>query len=172
MLDFFTRFFKPERSGATAKERLRLVLLSDHLSLAPDVVESLKRDLIEVISRYCEVDVANTDVSFEQQDSAVAMLANIPILGLRNGRSTPPSTSTSSSPPYEPPAGATPAHAAVAHDGPAATETPHTNPIEEATPAVHAATVVVGFPIEPAKPKAARKRRRRRPNLTQQAPAQ
>ncbi len=165
MLDFLTRFFKPERSGATAKERLRLVLLSDHLSLAPDVVESLKRDLIEVISRYCEVDVANTDVSFEQQDSAVAMLANIPILGLRNGRSTPPASPTA--PPYEPPSSATPAHAALAHEPQAAADTALVTPtVETAVPAD-----TVTSTVEPAKPKAARKRRRRRPNLSQQAPA-
>ena len=173
MLDFFTRFFKPERSGSLAKERLRLVLLSDHLSLAPDVVESLKRDLIEVISRYCEVDVANTDVSFEQQDSAVAMLANIPILGLRTSRPAP-RPSAPPSPPYEPPSGATPAHAAVAHDEPKIAADLATHAVAEiaaAAPVVAALEATVASPIESAKPKASRKRRRRRPNLTQQAPA-
>ena len=38
MLDFLKSLFKPQGSGATAKERLRLVLLSDHLSLAPDPI--------------------------------------------------------------------------------------------------------------------------------------
>ena len=84
MLDFFKSLFSPPKpSGATAKERLKLVLLSDHLSLAPDVVESLKRDLLEVISRYVEIDASLADVSFEQRDSEVAMLANIPITGVR-----------------------------------------------------------------------------------------
>jgi cell division topological specificity factor len=83
MLDFFKRFFVPEPSSVTARERLRLVLLSDHLALAPDVVESLKLDLIAVISKYVDVDVANCDVTFEQQDRQVAMLANIPILGMK-----------------------------------------------------------------------------------------
>ncbi|MBV8750728.1 MAG: cell division topological specificity factor MinE [Candidatus Eremiobacteraeota bacterium] len=89
MFEFIQRFFGKPASSATAKERLRLVLLSDHLSLAPDVVESLKHDLIEVISRYVDVDAANCDVTFEQQETAVAMLANIPILGMRT-RPTPP----------------------------------------------------------------------------------
>lgn len=89
MFDFLSKFFGRETSSATAKERLRLVLLSDHLSLAPDVVEALKRDLVQVISRYVEVDAANCDVTFEQQDKQVAMLANIPILAM-NGRPTPP----------------------------------------------------------------------------------
>src|SRR5271156_5195676 len=83
MLDFFRRLFNPEPSSVTARERLRLVLLSDHLALAPDVVESLKADLIAVISKYVDVDAANCDVTFEQQDSVVAMLANIPILGMK-----------------------------------------------------------------------------------------
>jgi cell division topological specificity factor len=97
MIEFFKRLFAPEQSGATAKERLRLVLLSDHLSLAPDVVESLRADLIAVISKYVEVDEANCDVSFEQQDRAVAVLANIPILAMRER--TPPATPPGGSPP-------------------------------------------------------------------------
>jgi len=83
VFEFIQRFFGKPTSSATAKERLRLVLLSDHLSLAPDVVEALKHDLIEVISRYVDVDATNCDVTFEQQEKQVAMLANIPILGMR-----------------------------------------------------------------------------------------
>ena len=40
--EFFKALFGREGSGATARERLRLVLLSDHLALAPDVVAALK----------------------------------------------------------------------------------------------------------------------------------
>ena len=90
MFELFNRLFGRETSSQTAKERLRLVLLSDHLSLAPDVVESLKADLIEVISRYVEVDAAKVDVSFEREDKQVAMLANIPILAMRQRPAAPP----------------------------------------------------------------------------------
>jgi len=91
LLDFFNRFLRPAPpSGATAKERLRLVLLSDHLSLAPDVVESLKRDLLAVISRYVEIDQAHADVTFEHRQNEVAMLASIPITGVRERRRDEP----------------------------------------------------------------------------------
>jgi cell division topological specificity factor len=106
MIEFIKKFFKPEASGATARERLRLVLLSDHLSLAPDVVDSLRADLIAVISKYVEVDEANCDVTFEQQDSAVAMLANIPILSMRSRPMAPPPAPTPPAPPA--PTGETP----------------------------------------------------------------
>jgi cell division topological specificity factor len=91
MIDFFRTLFRPAPpSGATAKERLRLVLLSDHLSLAPDVVEALKRDLLAVISRYVEIDSDHADVSFEHREREVAMLASIPITGVRGRRSPLP----------------------------------------------------------------------------------
>ncbi len=83
MIDFFRKIFKPTTSSATAKERLRLVLLSDHLSLAPEVIDALKRELIGVISRYVEVDEQQVDVTFEQKDRAVAMLAEIPIISMK-----------------------------------------------------------------------------------------
>ena len=85
MFDFLKSLFKPApSSGETAKERLRLVLLSDHLSLAPEVIESLKRDLLEVISRYLEIDSEHADVTFEQREREVAMLASIPITAVRD----------------------------------------------------------------------------------------
>ena len=83
MIEFFQRLFGQQRSSATAKERLRLVLLSDHLSLAPDLMDNLKRELVDVISRHVEVDRTRIEVHFEHQDRAIAMLANIPILSVK-----------------------------------------------------------------------------------------
>lgn len=90
MFDFFKTLFKPQGSGATAKERLRLVLLSDHISLAPDVVEALKADLLAVIARYVEFDESQADVSFETREREVAMLASVPILRVKTDRPSAP----------------------------------------------------------------------------------
>jgi cell division topological specificity factor len=108
MIEFLKRLFNPEPSSVTARERLRLVLLSDHLALAPDVVESLKSDLIAVISKYVDVDADHCDVTFEQQESVVAMLANIPILGMK-----PTARAPRPAPPPEPPPIADPAPASA-----------------------------------------------------------
>jgi len=128
MIDFFKKIFKPEGSSSTARERLRLVLLSDHLSLAPDVVEALKFDLIAVISKYVEVDEAACDVTFERQDSAIAMLANIPILSMKTRPpSAPPPPKPSAPPPSpEPPPSSfgTAATAKVADDAAAPDQAP------------------------------------------------
>lgn len=111
MLEFFKRIFNPQPSSVTARERLRLVLLSDHLALAPDVVESLKADLIAVISKYVDVDADNCDVTFEQQESVVAMLANIPILGMKPAARAPRPAPPAPEPPLPDPS---PASAATA----------------------------------------------------------
>lgn len=92
MIDFLKRLFgQTAPSSSTAKERLRLVLMTDHLELAPEMIDAMKRDLVDVISRYVEVDREKIDVTFEQQDRALAMLANIPILSVNrtpNGNGT------------------------------------------------------------------------------------
>jgi cell division topological specificity factor len=89
MIEFLNRLFGRQTSGATAKERLRLVLMSDHLSLAPEMIESMKHDLIDVVSRYVEVDREKIDVHFENQENALAMLANIPITGVNRNPGSP-----------------------------------------------------------------------------------
>jgi cell division topological specificity factor len=82
MIEWVKRLFGQPGSGATAKERLRLVLMTDHLALAPEMIDQMKRDFIEVISRYVEVDRDKVEVSFEREDKALAMLANIPIVSV------------------------------------------------------------------------------------------
>ena len=91
VVQWFRNLFPAPSSSAVAKDRLRLVLLSDHLALAPDVIEAMRRDLLEVISRYVEVDEVHSDVSFEHKDEGIAMLANIPIVAMR-AREQPPET--------------------------------------------------------------------------------
>ena len=87
MIDFLKRLFGQTGSSTTAKERLRLVLMTDHLELAPEMIEAMKHDLVDVISRYVEVDREKIEVTFEQQDKTLAMPANIPILAVnRNGQ--------------------------------------------------------------------------------------
>jgi cell division topological specificity factor len=104
VIEFLKRLFGQSGSSATAKERLRLVLMTDHLELAPEMIEAMKRDLVDVISRHVEVDRDRIDVSFERQDSALALLANIPILSVNrptngNGSVEPKASTDTSKPP-------------------------------------------------------------------------
>src|SRR5215469_10106008 len=84
MLDFITRFFKREETSKTlAKERLRLVLMSDRVSLAPDTFDDMKVELLSVIRRYLEIDERALDMHFENLERQFALLASIPVLKVR-----------------------------------------------------------------------------------------
>ncbi|HTX59130.1 MAG TPA: cell division topological specificity factor MinE [Verrucomicrobiae bacterium] len=112
MIDFLRKLFGgPPPSSATAKERLRLVLMTDHLALAPEMIEQMKHDLVDVISRYVEVDREKIEVNFEQQDKALAMLANIPILSVNRPSGNGDAAAAAAE---EPPASPAVAHAAGA----------------------------------------------------------
>jgi cell division topological specificity factor len=160
MIDFFRTLFRPTApSGATAKERLRLVLLSDHLSLAPDVVEALKRDLLEVISRYVEIDSDHADVTFEHRESEVAMLASIPIRGVRERHAARAPEQAPVPEPPAPPTAPTAVDAPVPERGRPAPETElEPDPGPAAAPAT--AKVTAGTPANGARP---RRRRRKKP---------
>ena len=81
MSSFLDRIFGHDRKSAyAAKERLKLVLIHDRTDLAPGVLENLKDDLIEVISRYVAIDPAAVRIVMEQVGRQQRLLADIPLL--------------------------------------------------------------------------------------------
>lgn len=78
-------FFKKKNSSDIAKDRLKLVLISDRADCSPDVMEMIKNDIIEVISKYMEIDADGLDIQITQTESdgnngsVPALYANIPI---------------------------------------------------------------------------------------------
>ena len=80
MLEFLQRLFgKDDASGKQAKERLRLVLIHDRATISPQVLEMLRGDLIQVISKYMEIDESGLEVNLERDKNTVALVANIPV---------------------------------------------------------------------------------------------
>ena len=80
MIDFLTRFFRREEASSNrAKERLRLVLMSDRVSLAPDIFDAMKGEMLDVLRRYLEIDERGMDVHFENAERQFALMANIPV---------------------------------------------------------------------------------------------
>ncbi len=87
MFDFFAKLLRgSDNSKDQAKERLRLVLVHDRASLSPGLLESLKEDLIEVLSKYMEIDEPGLEVDFDKNDDAVALVANIPVKNVKRNK--------------------------------------------------------------------------------------
>lgn len=85
MLEFINRLFGRENpsSKTLAKERLRLVLVHDRAGVSPELLESLKADLINVISNYMEIDLEGLEVTLDSSENQVALVANIPVKGMK-----------------------------------------------------------------------------------------
>ena len=85
--------FKKKNSGDVAKDRLKLLLVSDRANCSPDVMELIKNDIINVISKYMLIDTDGLDIQITQTESdsnngmVPALSANIPIKDMKN-RST------------------------------------------------------------------------------------
>lgn len=82
--------FKKKNSGDIAKDRLKLVLISDRANCSPDVMEMIKNDIIQVISKYMEIDAEGLDIQITQTESegnngnVPALFANIPIKDMKH----------------------------------------------------------------------------------------
>ena len=80
MSSFLERILRHDRKSAnTAKERLKLVLIHDRTDLAPGMLESLKDELIQVISRYVSIDPSAVRIVMEQDGRQQRLMADIPL---------------------------------------------------------------------------------------------
>lgn len=79
LVDLLNRFFSRETSKNIAKERLRLVLVHDRANVSPQIMESIRGEIINVISRYMEIDESHMEVDLTNEDNMVALTANIPV---------------------------------------------------------------------------------------------
>ncbi len=68
-----------QASAETARERLHLVLAHDRSDLNPELLEQMRREILEVVSRYVEINMEAGDVSLETEDRVTALVANLPI---------------------------------------------------------------------------------------------
>ena len=68
-------------SADKAKERLQFILLHDRVNLPPGQLQSMKEEILEVISKYLAVTGSNIEIAFKQQDRDSNMLiAEIPFI--------------------------------------------------------------------------------------------
>ncbi len=77
MLNAIRRFFGQNPSGQVARKRMQVVLMHDRMDLTPDIMECLKNDILDVISRYMEIDTQSIQVDLEKGKEYTALVSNI-----------------------------------------------------------------------------------------------
>lgn len=86
MLELLRRVFGRETlqpSKSIAKERLRLILMHDRFDISPQILESLRIDLLHVISDYMVIDEEATEIKLHRGEGSIALMANIPVLKMK-----------------------------------------------------------------------------------------
>lgn len=83
-MNLFSFLSGKPKSKDIAKNRLKVVLVQDKGGLSEEILSKLQREIMEVISKYIEMDSASLDVDIkkiENDDGEIvnALVANIPI---------------------------------------------------------------------------------------------
>lgn len=80
---FFRQSDEPvigEASKAVAANRLKLVLMQDRTNLTPKVLEQMRGEMIDLLSKYLEMDKDMLELNFEQEGDQVALMLSIPVI--------------------------------------------------------------------------------------------
>jgi cell division topological specificity factor len=82
-------FFHKKSSCQIARDRLKILLISDRVNCSPEMMELIKNDIAMVISKYMQIDSENMDIQINTRGSKDArdgrtpfLYANIPIIDL------------------------------------------------------------------------------------------
>ena len=87
--DFYNtvaRFFRPQEvqegdaSKSVATNRLKLVLMQDRTNLTPKILEQMRGELVDLLSKYLEMDKELLELNFEQEGDQVALMLSIPVI--------------------------------------------------------------------------------------------
>ena len=73
-------------SASTARERLQLVLAHDRSDLSTELLDQMRKEILEVVAKYVEIDVEEGAVSLETEDRMTALVANLPIKRTMTGQ--------------------------------------------------------------------------------------
>lgn len=80
MANFLDRLINRQpKSAVQAKERLKLVLIHDRSEIPPGVMDLLKDEIIEVISRRIEIDPEAVRIEMSQEGRQQRLIADIPL---------------------------------------------------------------------------------------------
>ena len=70
----FMDFFRKKNSGEIAKDRLKLLLISDRANCSPEIMEAIKNDIIKVITKYMEIAEEKFDNGADRKEWVLAMV--------------------------------------------------------------------------------------------------
>ena len=83
-------FFRRKSSCQIAKDRLKILLISDRVNCSPEMMELIKTDSAKVISKYMKIDADNMEIQINTKGSKSeraakpSLYASIPIIDMQS----------------------------------------------------------------------------------------
>lgn len=71
---------KEENAKSVACNRLRVVLMQDRTNLTPELLQRMRRELVELLSKYVEMDKDALELNFDQEGDQMALMLSIPVI--------------------------------------------------------------------------------------------
>ena len=71
---------KVENAKDVACNRLRVVLMQDRTNLTPELLQRMRRELVELLSKYVEMDKDALELNFDQEGDQMALMLSIPVI--------------------------------------------------------------------------------------------
>ncbi|HHM06528.1 MAG TPA: cell division topological specificity factor MinE [Gammaproteobacteria bacterium] len=76
LLDYLLR--RQKKTAVVAKDRLQIILAREHTDRdGPDYLPAMKRELLEVVGRYIDVDLDNVQVNLDRNGDCEILELNI-----------------------------------------------------------------------------------------------
>ncbi len=82
------KFFRRRSSKEVAKDRLKILLISDRVNCSAETLEMIKHDIAKVISKYMKIDANSMEIQISKTTSKdrgmtnPVLNANIPIIDM------------------------------------------------------------------------------------------
>ncbi len=73
-----------DKSREVAKKRLKFALIYDKLEVSDEMLNNLHQDIVDVISRYFEIDKEAVKLDIRRSDDLSALVVNTPILSAKH----------------------------------------------------------------------------------------
>jgi cell division topological specificity factor len=84
VFESLSRWLRREKgSKDIGKSRLQLILINDRTGVSPEILDALRDDMFQIISKYFVVKEDDVEMSLEKDEGSVALVANIPVLSVK-----------------------------------------------------------------------------------------